>query len=275
MQDSDSHITDGVNESEDLVGFEYSGKKDETPFETFLRYTDEKHKSATQLSVILQDRLTRGVDILDVGAGNGEYLHLALAKIKSPEDITLTLVEPSDNYVAQLSTRYSDLSGIKVKTVHSTLEDFSSDQKFDAILMSHMLSRSSWNEQLTKGLSLLKPNGALIIVLRGKDDVYTFKMRFKPLLFGEAYKALIIDDVLEKLSSDNRFKVSKHPVPSELRVPFREDIDDTKAVIEFYLNKRWVDIPASVQQEVLRYIADKKGRLSQLDCIAVIERHDT
>ncbi|MDN5274674.1 MAG: hypothetical protein JWP06_575 [Candidatus Saccharibacteria bacterium] len=28
-------------------GFEYKNKGDETPFETFLRYTDEKEKSST------------------------------------------------------------------------------------------------------------------------------------------------------------------------------------------------------------------------------------
>ena len=56
------------------AGFEYRKKRDETPFETFLRYTDEKEKSAIKLAAVLQEGLHEHARILDVGTGNGEYL---------------------------------------------------------------------------------------------------------------------------------------------------------------------------------------------------------
>lgn len=272
MQDSGLHTIGDMSESGGLAGFEYSGKKDETPFETFLRYTDEKHKSATQLSTILQDRMVKGTHMLDVGAGNGEYLHRALAKVKGLQDVMLTLIEPSDSYVDQLHTRFRDIPAIKVRIIRSTFEKFDSKRKLDIVLMSHVLSRLEWNQQLAKALSLLKPGGVLIVVLRGKDDVYTFKMQFKPLLFGKTYKALIIDDVLERLSNNAAFGVSRYPVRSVLNIPYSKNVEDTRKIIEFYLNERWLNIPISIQQGALRYIANKKGRLNQLDCIAVVEK---
>ena len=66
-------------------GFEYRKKKNETPFETFLRYTDEKEKSAIELANILRDSLQESSKVLDIGTGNGEYLDLALTKITIPE----------------------------------------------------------------------------------------------------------------------------------------------------------------------------------------------
>jgi hypothetical protein len=47
-------------------GFEYKKKKGETPFETFLRYTDEKEQSATKLAAIIEQHVGEGSQLLDI-----------------------------------------------------------------------------------------------------------------------------------------------------------------------------------------------------------------
>lgn len=257
-------------------GFEYRNKRDETPFETFLRYTDEKEKSATLLANILQDNLVEDPKILDIGTGNGEYLSLALSKLKDLGKIQLTLVEPSDDLVKQLRARFKELvPASDLKVIQSNLEDLASDELFDVILMSHLfyhVPRPLWAEQLAKALSFLKPGGILLVVLREKDAAYDFKMAFKPILFDKSFKALTIDDVLDALPKNENIKVAKHSVASELKIPLEQNMDDTLAIIEFYLNKQWGEIPKSVQQDALGFIKERKGIFKQLDCIATIER---
>lgn len=258
------------------VGFEYRNKRKETPFETFLRYTDEKEKSAIKLAAILKENVHEGSHILDIGTGNGEYLQLALSKFNLPENITLTLVEPSDDLVVQLEGRFArQLPDVNLKVVHSDLQNFDSDKQYDVILMSHLfyhIPRSTWTAQLAKALTLLKSDGLLITVLREKDDAYDFKMSFKPFLFGESFKALTIDDVLAALPKDPATEIRKHLAESELKIPFKESHEDAVSIIEFYLNKRWEEMPESIQQRVLEFIEDKYGVFKQRDCIAVIKK---
>lgn len=258
------------------AGFEYRNKKGETPFETFLRYTDEKEKSAAQLADILQGKLAEGSKILDIGTGNGEYLDLALSKLKDLRNVQLTLVEPSDDLVKQLEARFKKLiPASNLKVVQSNLEDLASSELFDVILMSHLfyhVPRSLWTEQLAKALSFLKPGGVLLVVLREKDDAYDFKMAFKPILFDKSFKALTIDDVLDALPKNENVKTTKHSVASELKIPAEQNMNDTIAIIEFYLNKQWEEMPKSIQQEALGFIKNRENTFKQLDCIAVVER---
>lgn len=258
------------------TGFEYKNKNNETPFETFLRYTDEKEKSAVKLAAILKEAIHESSNILDIGTGNGEYLQLALANLSLPKDLALTLVEPSDDLVVQLKQKFGrQLPGISIKVIHSDLQNFDSAKRYDVILMSHLfyhVPRATWTDQLTKALSLLKPGGILIVVLRGKDDAYDFKMTFKPLLFDESFKALTIDDVLTVLPKTTDLGIRKQLVKSNLKIPFEKNLDDTIAIIEFYLNKPWEEMPESIRDGALKFIKEKGGVFKQLDCIAVIKK---
>jgi SAM-dependent methyltransferase len=263
-----------MNASGTSGGFEYENKGNETPFETFLRYTDEKEKSSTQLATILQDLLNDQSNILDIGTGNGEYLHLTLSKIKDLQKYNLTLLEPSNDLSAQLTSRFDDIVGKKqIHVTTSTLTNFDTDDKFDAILASHLfyhLPRHDWAADLSRIVSLLKPGGALIIVLREKDDAYAFKTRFKPLLFSNFTRALLLDDVLESLPGD--VEIKKYIAASNLNIPYKDNKSDTISIIEFYLNKKWHDIPLPIQKNVLDFIDAHQGMFKQLDGIAVVKK---
>lgn len=257
-------------------GFEYRNKKSETPFETFLRYTDEKERSASTLATILEKKLPTAAKILDIGTGNGEYLRLALSKIDQEivKEVTLTLVEPSEDLVKQLKNKFLGiLSPQNLIIEHSSLQNLANDSKFDIILMSHLfyhIPRDSRAAELSKAMSMLKSNGVLIIVLRGKDDAYDFKMAFKPLLLDSPFKALTLDDVLEALPQSTNINIEKYASISQLHIPAETDQEDTISIIEFYLNKEWASIPPEIQQKSLDFIKDKKNTFDQIDGIAVV-----
>jgi len=260
------------------VGFEYKNKKNETPFETFLRYTDEKEKSAAKLASILEEKMRGSMRILDIGTGNGEYLRLALSQLPTAtENMELTLVEPSEDLASQLKGRFKDVvQGNKLTVAVSDLQGFKSDGTFDVVLMSHLfyhVSRATWADQLSRALSLLKPGGILVIVLREKDDAYDFKMAFKPQLFDNpSFKALTLDDVLDVLPRDGSIRITKRLSESALQLPMKESREDTISIIEFYLNKEWDEIPPELQQAAFGFIEEKGSRFKQLDGIAVVEK---
>ncbi|MGH7196756.1 MAG: class I SAM-dependent methyltransferase [Candidatus Saccharimonadales bacterium] len=255
-------------------GFEYRNKQDESPFETFLRYTNQKEASSKQLSKILQT-LNSESKILDIGTGNGEYLRLTLSQLKDTENIHLTLIEPSIDLVKQLENRFKNtLPKDNVTIIHSDLDSFSSNERFDAVIAAHLfyhIPRSEWPRQLEKVMSLLKPEGKLIIVLRDKDDAYNFKMKFKPLLSDKPFSAMTINDVISVLPNLNKLNVTQYSSESELKIPIN-NTDDTESIIEFYLNEQWQDIPIAIQQQALDFINSKHGVFKQVDGITVIEK---
>lgn len=259
-------------------GFEYKNKKNETPFETFLRYSDEKKKSADKLATILRNKLGTSSKVLDIGAGNGEYLKLSLSKTdpKTVSEIALTLVEPSDDLATQLPYRFADLlPAHRLKVINSDLQTIKIDDTFDVILMSHLfyhIPRASWTQELSKALSMLKKEGVLILVLREKDDAYNFKMKFKPRLFDASFKALVIDDVLEALPENKNLHIERLSSPSELHFPTKSNMDDTISIIEFYLNKEWADIPSRIRQASLDFIKERSNVFKQVDGIALVSK---
>jgi cyclopropane fatty-acyl-phospholipid synthase-like methyltransferase len=256
-------------------GYVYQNKGSETPFETFLRYSDQKEKSASKLATILRTALGRSSSVLDVGTGNGEYLKLALSHLDQEvaSAITLTLIEPSNDLVGQLAGVFS---AHRVAIINSDLQSFESDSGYDVILMSHLfyhIPRSDRAKELTKALSLLKSGGVLIIVLRGKDDAYDFKMTFMPQLSDTFSQSLTLDSVLEDLPEATDLSVQKQSSLSELHIPTHTSPEDTESIIEFYLDQEWAAIPASIQQAVLDFIEQKNNLFRQVDEIAVVSKN--
>lgn len=256
------------------VEFEYRAKHIESPFETFLRYTDEKEKSSGRLAAVLQEEES-ALHILDIGAGTGEYLALTLSKLKRLSNLRLVLLEPSADLARQIRGRFSTVLPLsRVTVVNADLAAFTTKERFDVVLASHLLyhiPRPIWPQQLQMMLSLLKPRGRLIIVAREKDDAYAFKMAFKPLLFNKEFQAVTLNDVLDVVPDKSHLHISRHLAASRLRVPLDTNLEDTITIIEFYLNKRWQDIPKPIQQDALQFIKDRAGVFEQLDGIAVIK----
>lgn len=201
------------------IGFEYRNNKEgETAFETFLRHSDEKEKSAAVLGKILSRLLIRqGMTFLDVGSGNGEYLRLALCGARGIKKTVYTLLEPSPDLAKQLrSTAKRFPRGTVVKIVQSTIEDFTPDNHFDVALVSHVPLAKDNIEKLpevySRMLNFLMPDGCLIVVLRGKDDIHEFRTKFKSRIIGRKYRSLTIEDaerVLKRVAKIASLRLSK------------------------------------------------------------------
>jgi cyclopropane fatty-acyl-phospholipid synthase-like methyltransferase len=208
----------------DSSGFEYyKNKKTETVFETFLRYTDQKEKSSVFLAALLDESIGPNFHLLDIGTGTGEFLKLALSKVKALPRINLTLIEPSDDLVKQLPGSLDELApSPTIHLSHSTFDDFSTKEKFDVVIASHLfyhIPKNTWRNQITKMVSLLKPGGRVIIVQREEDEAYAFKMRFKPLIFGEKFKSITLSDVMATFPSSDSLRIVRHGVTSHIRFP--------------------------------------------------------
>lgn len=264
------------------IGFEYrNNKEDKTAFEIFLRYSDEKEKSAAVLGRVLSRLLIKqGMTLLDVGSGNGEYLRLALCGARGIKKIIFTLLEPSPDLAKQLRlTAKRFPRNAVVKIVRSTFEDFMTDSRFNVVLISHVPLAKDRIENLPvvyrKMLGLLKPDGCLIVVLRGKDDIHEFRTVFKSRLTGRDYQSLTTDDavgILREIAKKMRLRISTLGANAKLRLPYPDNMRDVISIIEFFLNKKWEEFPGDIRESVLDYIKQRKGILHQIDSFALVRK---
>ncbi len=264
------------------IGFEYRNNEEgEIAFEIFLRYSDEKEKSAAVLGKILFQVLVRqDMTLLDVGSGNGEYLRLAFCGTRDTKKTICTLLEPSPDLVRQLRLTVKRFPcNAVVKIIQSTLEGFTTDNRFDVVLASHVPLAKDHIEKLSevyaRMLDLLVPDGCLVVVLRGKDDVHEFRTKFKSRLMGRKYRSLTIDDaarVLKRITKTSSLRLSKFNAKATLRLPYPGNMQNVISVAEFFLNKSWEEIPDDIRKDVLSYIHRKKGILRQIDGFLVVRR---
>lgn len=265
------------------AGFEYRGseKDGRTPFEIFLQYTDEKNKSASMLGTILSRLLRKnGMTLLDIGSGNGAYLRAALEKMKSLKKVIITLLEPSDDLVRQLrNTAKLFPHNTVAKVTHSSFEDFMTDERFDIVLASHVPLAKDDPTRLpaiySRMLELLEPNGRLIVVLRGRDDIHWFRTTFKSQIMDRDYASLTIDDaerVFKQIAGQLPLRLKKFSAQANAFLPYPDNMEDVITIVEFLLNTEWEEIPAEIRDSVLKYIRNKHGRLRQVDGILVAKK---
>jgi len=205
------------------IGFEYCKgiAGEEVPFAIFLNYSNEKEKSSGILGGILSRLLVREkMILLDIGSGSGEYLRLALNKVRDLKEVSATLLEPSPDLARKLrSARKLFPRTVSVDIVGDTFENFTTATLFDIILVSHVPLAKDNITRLPgiylRMLKLLKPDGHLVIVLRGKDDVHKFRNRFKTKIMGRDYYSLTIDDaeaVFQKIAEQLPLRIEKFSV---------------------------------------------------------------
>lgn len=265
------------------IGFEYCKgiAGEEVPFAIFLNYSDEKEKSSGILGKILSRLLVREkMTLLDIGSGTGEYLRLALNKVRDLKEVSATLLEPSPDLARRLrSARKLFPRTVSVNIVGDAFENFTTATLFDIILASHVpLAKDNiarLPEIYLRMLELLKPDGHLVIVLRGKDDIHQFRTRFKTKIMGRDYYSLTIDDaeaVFQKIAEQLPLWIKKFSVKAKLHLPYPDDMQDVISVVEFLLNTNWKDIPAEIRDSILDYIRGRNGLLRQIDGFLVVRK---
>lgn len=117
-------------------------------------------KNHENIGRVVQERLLSLLperpSLLDVGAGPGK-----VAQRLAPHFGSLTLLEPNQEQIRELK-----LEGAKIFYV--TLENYSSPERYDLVLCSHVLYHvplSDWGGFIDKLLAFVRPGGYCIIVL--------------------------------------------------------------------------------------------------------------
>lgn len=244
-----------------------------TPFEIYLKYSTEKDISIKQLNNILSQS-SNSVKILDIGCGDGSYL---LESIPKDSNFEITFLEPSIQLFNKLEKNIQGHENYN--SINKTFEEFNLENKevFDIVLASHLyhFSQSEYPIFLSQLISLLEDSGTLIWIERGIDEITDFKKRFKSKLLPDRYpkdweprnykKAL---EILKEKSADTELVLNR----SVLKFPYKENLDEVMAIVEFYLNIDWTSIPIEVQNEILKYIEEKKGILKQEEGVIIYKK---
>ncbi|WP_375771143.1 class I SAM-dependent methyltransferase [Archangium gephyra] len=101
-------------------------------------------------------RLPERPSLLDVGAGPGK-----VAERLAPHFASLTLLEPNREQIGALALE-------RTKIFHDTLETWSSPERYDLVLCSHVLYHvplQDWGGFIDRLLSFVRPGGYCVLVL--------------------------------------------------------------------------------------------------------------
>ncbi|MET0133905.1 MAG: class I SAM-dependent methyltransferase [Kibdelosporangium sp.] len=100
--------------------------------------------------------------LLDVGAGSG-----AVSRRLAPHFGHMTLVEQNAD---QIATGQAELDDLGATVFNGAFADFSSADKFDVVLCSHVfyhVPRAEWSDFIDRLLGFVRPGGVCVVVLVG------------------------------------------------------------------------------------------------------------
>jgi precorrin-6B methylase 2 len=250
------------------------GRRQTTPFETFLAHTDEKERSALALSGVLENLLTHEeMSLLDVGSGTGLFLKLALEHLANPKPCQITMLEPDSALRSRLrQTIKSYPLHVRTNIAGTAIEEFQPEDKFHVLVVSHVpLGNEGWSLQIGRMLGMLHPGGTLVIVLKEPDEVYRFQVRFRSQLSGQTYAPFMIGDAINTLrqcrNAYGHLKLTKVRCRSELRIPLDENPVAAATILGFLLNVPWKECTPEIQAEIMKYVRKRKCVLRQSDVI--------
>jgi len=107
-------------------------------YDNLLKYSTPYIKLMDTLTILLEKYLpvTKGLNVLDVGAGTGNISKVMEDTIQVENINKMVLVEPSDEMLSLARTK---LNGNNIEYLPITFEEFQSPNKFDLIVCIHAL----------------------------------------------------------------------------------------------------------------------------------------
>src|ERR1035441_1214765 len=118
--------------------------------------------AAAEYSLGIVKRHLVGKRILEVGPANG-YMTRSLAK-----DFDLTMVEPSETNCQKLRQSFP-----RAQVISTLVEDFTPSERFDSILLCHLLDHVRDPEQVVRMAgNWLSPGGKIIAISPNSDSLH-------------------------------------------------------------------------------------------------------
>ena len=159
-------------------------------FGTYLEHSTSEYKAMLKLSKPVVDSFEqKPIDLLSVGAGTLCF-EKSLIEMVGLKVNYLYAIEPNEKHLEELKSAITELTqNYYIDPVYFTTE-FSTEKRFDMVLMSHCLYyMPDPVGVILKAKSLLKPNGKVVIFLVGELGAYELNTYLSQHveLFGESY----------------------------------------------------------------------------------------
>lgn len=190
-------------------------------FQTFLDHTDQKLKARQWLNRFVSTLPSRRV-FIDVGAGNG----LVTSWFIDAFDRTIAL-EPNESLRAALEKNYPQIESFPENILDATVKD-----QGDFVLCSHVLyyiDTAEWIPTLKRLVSLLSPNGVLVVVLQHHN---TECMQMLQHFFAQSFNLTALARTFQNKQGDN-YEVAIETVPAQVSTA---DFNAAYIIAEFMLN---------------------------------------
>jgi cyclopropane-fatty-acyl-phospholipid synthase len=139
--------------------------------------------------------LKPGDRILEIGPGWGAWFEYATKRGVNCTGITISQVS-----IDYLNRRAREL-GQQWELIHSDLLTFSTDQKYDAIVIMGVIEHlPHYDRVLDKFMSLLKPGGRIFLDGSAATTKYELSSYMVKYIYGGNHSFLVLHDFLEKLA---------------------------------------------------------------------------
>ena len=242
-------------------------------FETFLKYSDEKEKTAKVLGELLAhlDKHS-GANLLDVGSGKGGLLCRALINALPRKVAAITLLEPDPWCVAQLQKLKKEITSASIDIECLCFEEHAINKQYDVIIASHVpFKKRTVRSVYNKMLEALAPSGLLIIIVRGRDDVHEFREKSISMLAGHRVRSFCLDDSNRALSRLPNLAIEYRQVKAKLSWPSWKS-SDYKRLVEFLLNVRWRNLTQWQQNEIRSFVVEHDQAFRILDIVILVRK---
>lgn len=245
---------------------------EESPFETYVRNSNEKNVVA---SYIRTRAMTLGtqpgrISVLDIGCGDGSLAVNAFSQVSI--DVNYTGVEPATN----LCTVAHQALNAHLPEPHFINDYFSpellGDAKYQIIIASNLyhLGIDEVAEFIRQARSLLAKDGELLFIYRGTDDgIAQFRLRFESLLYEDYRLPRNVEDILLACKIAGLSYSSVDDLIAKVTLP---ENAEALRIIEFIMNLGVADLPDGMLTEMLEYVSLHNRELTSTQTVITFRR---
>ena len=246
-------------------------------FNTFMRSTNQKPNINGWLNRRCPAK--EGMKILSIGAGTGEEMLGYLNGLRGRGvNFRIDYLDPSQELFKTFSEsmRRNGLQDRIGGPFHCTFENFTTTEKYDLIIASHVFYYiDKKDDSLKKLWSFLKPDGKALIFLQSREsDNYRFRETFLPRINGKSYveaNGNELANIASTLEMDSLTNIGRsildfqgEMMESRLNMshvvgPMEPDREG-KLLLTFMLRTNFENLDGNLKTDIMQYIRNVTTR---------------